>query len=59
MFAALGSARAAPVGVMGLGAGTLAAYALRGQRMTFFEIDRSVETFCRDERFFNDSEALK
>jgi spermidine synthase len=38
--------------VIGLGIGTLAAYATPGQRWTFFEIDPSVERIARDPRFF-------
>ena len=40
------------VGVVGLGAGSLACYAGPGQRMTFFEIDPAVAKIARDPRFF-------
>jgi hypothetical protein len=42
----------AGVGIIGLGAGTLAAYARPGQRWTFFEIDPAVQRIARDRRFF-------
>jgi SAM-dependent methyltransferase len=49
----VGEARpGARVAVVGLGIGTLAAYATPGQRWTFFEIDPSVERIARDPRFF-------
>jgi hypothetical protein len=41
------------VGVIGLGVGTLAAYAEPGQRWTFYEIDEAVERIARDTRYFN------
>ena len=41
------------VGVIGLGVGTLAAYAEPGQRWTFYEIDEAVERIARDRRYFN------
>ena len=40
------------VGVVGLGAGTLAAYAQPQQRWTFYEIDPSIATLARDPRYF-------
>jgi hypothetical protein len=40
------------VAIVGLGAGTLAAYARPGQRWTFYEIDPLVERIARDRRFF-------
>jgi hypothetical protein len=40
------------VAVVGLGAGTLAAYGEEGQEWTYFEIDPAVERIARDERFF-------
>lgn len=43
---------AANVAVVGLGAGSLAAYARPGQQWTFFEIDPTVESIARDRRFF-------
>jgi len=40
------------VGVVGLGVGTLAAYAESPQRWTFFEIDPALERLARDARYF-------
>lgn len=40
------------VAVIGLGAGTLAAYGREGKEMTFYEIDPEVVRIARDERFF-------
>src|SRR5207247_5255877 len=40
------------VGLVGLGAGSLAAYAQAGQDFTFFEIDPSVIRIARDPRLF-------
>lgn len=40
------------IGVLGLGAGTLACYAEPGQRWTFFEIDPAVEHIARNARLF-------
>ena len=37
---------------IGLGVGTLAAYAQPGQHWTFFEIDPAIERIARDERYF-------
>jgi len=41
------------VGVIGLGAGTLAAYAQPGASWVFYEIDGAVERVARDTRFFH------
>jgi len=41
------------VAVVGLGAGTLAAYALPRQRWTFYEIDPSIATLAKDPRYFS------
>jgi len=41
------------VGVVGLGVGSLAAYARPGDRWTFYEIDPAVERIARDPRFFS------
>jgi hypothetical protein len=41
------------VGVIGLGVGTLAAYAEPGQHWTFYEIDEAVERIARDTKYFN------
>ena len=51
VFATLGG-DAASVGVIGLGTGTLAAYARPGSQWTFYEIDGAVEQIARDTRFF-------
>jgi hypothetical protein len=40
------------VGIVGLGIGTLAAYAEPPQRWTFFEIDPALESLARDARYF-------
>lgn len=40
------------IGVVGLGAGSLAAYAVAGQSWTFFEIDPIVARVAADPRFF-------
>jgi spermidine synthase len=40
------------VAVIGLGIGTLAAYAQPGQHWTFYEIDPAVERIARDARYF-------
>jgi len=40
------------IAVVGLGAGTLACYALSQQRWTFFEIDPTVLKLASDERYF-------
>jgi hypothetical protein len=44
--------RGRPVGVVGLGAGTLACYARPGQVMTFYEIDPAIERVARDTSMF-------
>lgn len=40
------------VAILGLGAGTLAAYGRVGQEITYYEIDPAVVRIARDERFF-------
>ncbi len=40
------------VGVMGLGTGTTTCYQEPGQRMTFFEIDPTIERIARDPKLF-------
>jgi hypothetical protein len=40
------------VAIVGLGCGTLAAYAQRGESWTFFELDPAVIAIARDPRFF-------
>jgi len=52
VLAACGGGPAARIGVVGLGAGTLAAYARPGQHWSYFEIDPTVLQIARDERFF-------
>lgn len=47
-----GRARRVPVGVVGLGVGSLAAYGQPGQELTFFEIDPAVERIARDSGYF-------
>jgi spermidine synthase len=41
------------IGVVGLGIGTLAAYARSGDRVRFYEIDPAVVRIARDERWFS------
>lgn len=43
----------ARIGVVGLGAGTLACYARAGQRWRFYEIDPAIAAIARDPRFFS------
>ena len=40
------------IGVIGLGTGSLAAYARKGQKWTFFEIDPVVERIAEDPKLF-------
>lgn len=50
----------AEIGVVGLGAGTIAAYGQPGERITFYEIDPAVERIARDPTYFtylDDSQA--
>jgi spermidine synthase len=47
-----GTPRLNRVGVVGLGAGTLAVYGEPGQRFTFYEIDPAVARVAADERYF-------
>lgn len=42
----------ANIGIVGLGVGSLAAYAQPSQRWTFYEVDPAVERLARDPRFF-------
>lgn len=44
--------RISRIGVMGLGVGTLAAYAKPGQNWTFYEIDPAVEKIASDPQYF-------
>lgn len=48
------ASRGAParIGVVGLGAGSLAAYARAGDALTFYEIDPSVQRIAEDTRYF-------
>jgi hypothetical protein len=53
VFSALeGSDRFDRIAVVGLGAGTLAAYAPVGGKITFYEIDPEIARIAGDERFF-------
>ena len=40
------------IGVVGLGTGSIAAYGLPGQHITYFEIDPAVERIARDPQYF-------
>jgi SAM-dependent methyltransferase len=51
-FATLDDSLKKRVGVIGLGAGSLAGYGRRGERWTFYEIDPAVEEIARDPRYF-------
>ncbi len=51
-FAALNDSLKKRVGVIGLGAGSLAGYGRRGEQWTFYEIDPAVEEIARDPRYF-------
>ncbi len=52
VFSSLASHRLQRVGVLGLGIGTLVAYAQPSQQWTFYEIDPTVVQLARDRRFF-------
>ncbi len=52
LLSAEGLQQVAHVGIVGLGAGALAAYGHTGQRFTFFELDPLVETIARDQSLF-------
>ncbi len=52
VLAAYGQGAAERIGVVGLGAGTLACYAQPGQQWSYFEIDPTVLKLARDPRFF-------
>lgn len=49
----LGKARASRVGLVGLGVGSLAAYAEAGQRFVFYEIDPAVRAIAEDPALFS------
>lgn len=53
VFAALDGAVLKSVGVVGLGVGSLAAYAKTTQDWSFYEIDPAVERIARDARYFS------
>jgi hypothetical protein len=54
VFAAYNADGRHPIGVIGLGTGTIAAYARPGQRLTFYEIDPLVRDLCfNDARYFS------
>jgi hypothetical protein len=40
------------IGIVGLGTGTIAAYAKAGQKLTYYEIDAAVRRIAEDRRFF-------
>jgi len=42
----------AEIGVLGLGVGTVAAYGLPGERITFYEIDPNVERIAKNPQYF-------
>ena len=42
----------ADIGVVGLGAGTIAAYARPDDSLTYFEIDQTIVDLARDDRYF-------
>jgi hypothetical protein len=48
----LGPRPARPVGLVGLGVGSLASYGLPGQELSFFEIDPAVARLANDQRYF-------
>jgi hypothetical protein len=53
VFEAYSADPSRPVGIIGLGAGAIAAYGLTGQRMTFYEIDPVVRAISfDDDRYF-------
>lgn len=53
VFAAFSGPKAKKeVAVIGLGTGTIAAYAQAGQHFTFYEIDPTMERIARDPRYF-------
>jgi hypothetical protein len=52
MTAWAGHPQRSHVGVIGLGAGALAAYSAPGERWTFFELDPAVASIARDPRLF-------
>jgi MFS family permease len=51
-FSSVKPQKLSQVAVLGLGVGTLAAYAKPGQAWTFYEIDPTVEKIARDPRYF-------
>lgn len=53
VMGAYGRSPKARIGAVGLGVGTLAAYAVPGQTWTFFEIDPVVVSLARDTRYFH------
>ncbi len=52
VFSRLGLASATNIGVVGLGAGTLAAYGTKGQTFTFFEINPFVVDLAQNPNYF-------
>ena len=53
LFATRVNSPSLSVGVVGLGVGSMAAYAEAGQRWQFYEIDPEIEKIARDARFFH------
>ena len=47
-----GNAEGADIGVVGLGIGTIAAYARPADALTYLEIDQTIVDLARDERYF-------
>jgi hypothetical protein len=52
VFSTQGERLPLSVGVVGLGVGSLAAYAAGGDQWTFYEIDPAVERIARDHKYF-------
>ena len=59
LFRSLPADRVRRVGVVGLGAGSMAAYARPGEEWVFYEIDPAVARIARDPRFFHYLEACR
>ena len=52
LMAAFNGTGARPLGIIGLGAGSLATYAAPGQKLTYYEIDPKVLEVAEDSRYF-------
>ena len=59
VFASRASQPNLAVGVVGLGVGSLAAYAKPHEKWTFYEIDPAVERIARDDQYFTISGSLR